>query len=334
MGMIGTVGEVALVKQEPKFAIKNVGLIKTGDKVLGNYMYYYLTSQTGRNAVAKSLSGSTQKFISLGQLRDLKVLIPDEIVQEKIVSVLSSYDDLIENNEKRIKILEEMAQRLYTEWFVKFKFPGHKNVKMINSPLGTIPEGWEVITFNQAVDVNPITKAVSDQRIKQVPMESLSNSYSVIDLDKVTYKEKASGAKLINGDTLFARITPCLQNGKTALVSFLENDEVACGSTEFVVFRPKKLTSSYIYLLARDENFREAAKLTMVGASGRQRVRPEFFASYKVVVPDPETLKQFEEIVLSNFQLVSQLHNINSNLAKTRDLLIPQLVTGRRELKS
>lgn len=340
-------GDVILTREAP---LGEVGLLRTDDKVfLGQRLVAYRTDPKKLNnkfllysflandlqSQVKSFgSGSTVEHMRVPDAEKLSVLTPPISIQNAIASVISSYDDLIENNKKRIKIMEELAQRLYAEWFIKFKFPGHEKVRMIESSLGKIPEGWNVIPFNQAVNVNPPTKVLNNRQIKNVPMEAISNTLSVIDENKINYKKKVSGAKFMNGDTLFARITPCLQNGKTALVNFLESNEVACGSTEFVVFREKILTSSYIYLLARDENFREAARLTMVGASGRQRVRPEFFGSYKVVVPDPETLKKFEDKVSSNFQLVNQLYSINSNLAKTRDLLIPQLVSGKREIKN
>lgn len=133
ISMIGTVGEIAFIKERPQFAIKNVGLIKTNNEELGKFLFYYLISPAGKNSLNSLLSGSTQKFISLGKLRNLEVPLPPEDVKRSITSILSTYDDLIENNEKRIKTLEEMVDLLYTEWFVKFKFPGYETTKSVDS---------------------------------------------------------------------------------------------------------------------------------------------------------------------------------------------------------
>ena len=157
-------------------------------------------------------------------------------IQHKIAAILSAYDDLIENNTRRIKILEDMAQTLYQEWFVHFRFPGHENVPMVESPLGPIPQGWEVVSASKAIFINPKTSVPRDTPKPFVPMKSATErSMLIIEIEEKTGN---SGAKFKNGDTLFARITPCLENGRTGFVQFLpDDDDVAFGSTEFIVLR-------------------------------------------------------------------------------------------------
>ena len=99
-------------------------------------------------------SGTTQlDNCSVDKLLSFDILVPDPRLQRKIASILSAYDDLIENNTRRIAILEEMAQAIYREWFVNFRFPGHENVKLVDSPLGQIPEGWEVKPAREVADI-------------------------------------------------------------------------------------------------------------------------------------------------------------------------------------
>ncbi len=299
-----------------------------------NIRYFYYAIRKKLEDLRQQSTGATTRFLTIGILNNLQIEVPKPQEQSRVASLISAYDELIDNNEKRIKILEEMAQRLYTEWFVKFNFPGHQEVKMIDSLIGKIPDGWKVMPLNQAILVNPTSRLMNRENLLHVPMESLSNSLSVIDINKTFRNDKISGPKFMNGDTLFSRITPCLQNGKTGYVNMLRDGEIACGSTEFVVFRPNLLTSIYIYLLSRTNDFRETAILTMVGASGRQRVRSEFFQSYKVLIPSKDLLNAFESKVSSNFSEIKNLHYVNDSLRQIRDLLIPELIAGKKMLKN
>jgi type I restriction enzyme S subunit len=319
-------------------------LRKKSAELYENYFRYFLASNSFSEQVKSRVSGSAQPQLPIRDMLSMEIKLPAFPTQIRITSVLSAYDDLIENNEKRIKILEEMAQLLYTEWFVKFRFPrqkeggqaGHEKVKMVDSKTeyGLIPEGWEVKKLSQTVLINPAERVESGNAILHVPMEALSNTSCIIDITKTKLRDSASGVKFRNGDTLFARITPCLENGKTGFVQFLRENEIACGSTEFVVLRSRLLTPEYVYFLSRDKDFRETAKFTMTGASGRQRVRAEFFEEYLVVQPLKGVLDKYSQLVSANFREIGKLVKQNIVLQKIRDLLIPQLVAGKRELKN
>jgi len=345
----GTVGNFAYYDESVPY--KNVrinsGMVilrKKSAELYENYFRYFLASNSFSEQVKSRVSGSAQPQLPIRDMLSMEIKLPAFPTQIRITSVLSAYDDLIENNEKRIKILEEMAQLLYTEWFVKFRFPrqkeggqaGHEKVKMVDSKTeyGLIPEGWEVKKLSQTVLINPAERVESGNAILHVPMEALSNTSCIIDITKTKLRDSASGVKFRNGDTLFARITPCLENGKTGFVQFLRENEIACGSTEFVVLRSRLLTPEYVYFLSRDKDFRETAKFTMTGASGRQRVRAEFFEEYLVVQPLKGVLDKYSQLVSANFREIGKLVKQNIVLQKIRDLLIPQLVAGKRELKN
>ena len=260
-------------------------------------------------------------------LKTSKIFCPSMHVQRKIAAILSAYDDLIENNTRRIKILEDMAQTLYREWFVHFRFPGHENVPMVESALGQIPQGWEVVPASEAIFVNPKTSVPRDAIKPFVPMKSATEHSMLI--TEIEEKTGNSGAKFKNGDTLFARITPCLENGRTGFVQFLPNDdEIAFGSTEFIVLRSRTLNPYFVYLLAQTRDFRENAIKSMTGATGRQRVLNECFDDYFLPNPNREMLCQFEITIAPLFKKVQNLSEKNANLRQTRDLLLPKLISG------
>lgn len=332
-------GETYLLKTDDKLLLsQRLFAIRVNQKKINpKYLFYYFNTDVGKRELLSRATGTTVGGIRQTALLKVVVNYPEDLnLQAKIASILSAYDDLIENNEKRIKALEEMAQHLYIEWFVKFDFPEHEKVGMVNSKtdFGMIPSGWELKKLSDLVYINPPTKITNKNQVIHVPMECLSTTLSFIDLDKTFRKEGGSGSKFINGDTLFARITPCLQNGKGAFVNFLDVGEIGCGSTEFVVMRSKVLSPTYIYFLSRSPNFRKSAESTMVGASGRQRVRSEFFQNYLIPVPTSLLLDEFESLTKNIFGIIKTLSLANRSLSQIRDLLIPQLVTGKKEVKN
>ena len=139
MTMIGSVGRLLLVQNEPDYAIKNIALFKIGNEDKAKWLYFYLSNKPVQDYFEAIASGTSQHFIGLGHLRKLKIADFNKN-SKKVVSILSAYDNLIENNNKRIKILEQMAEDLYKEWFVRFRFPGHETTPLENG----IPKGWKI----------------------------------------------------------------------------------------------------------------------------------------------------------------------------------------------
>ena len=246
------------------------------------------------------------------------------IVQEKIADILSAYDELIENNRRRIALLEEAARLLYREWFVHFRFPGHEHVSFADG----LPEGWARVPAAEAFEVNPKTSRNDDGVIRYIPMSALSETGMVIDRGPVEDRNKSTSVRFRNGDTLLARITPCLENGKTGYVQFLSEGEVACGSTEFIVLRGRRVSNYFVYLTARQHDFRENAIRSMIGSSGRQRVQPSCFDRYLVPIPPQVLSTLFDEAVGSMFAQIGNLDQQNQKLAQARDLLLPRLMNG------
>ncbi|GBE06998.1 type-1 restriction enzyme EcoKI specificity protein [bacterium BMS3Abin11] len=286
------------------------------------FYYYYFKSPTCR--IKSIVIQGVQAGIRGNDLKKLKVHAPDLNIQVRASEILGTYDDLIENNKRRIELLEESARQLYKEWFVRFRFPGHEHVKIIAG----VPEGWEKKTVSEALEINPKVAVESGAIITHVPMASLSESQMTVDTSKFETRTKHTSVRFESGDILFARITPCLENGKTAYVNFLRKGEVACGSTEFIVLRGKSVSNQFAYLMAREENFRGNAIASMIGSSGRQRVQPSCFDKYIVPVPPLYLQELFDDVVEKNFDQISTLIKQCEQLNKARDLLLPKLMSG------
>ena len=189
------------------------------------------------------------------------------------------------------------------------------------------PRGVERLSASDAFEVNPKTSGDDEGIITYVPMAALSESGMVIDQTPLQERQASTSVRFRNGDTLFARITPCLENGKTGFVQFLADEEVACGSTEFIILRAH-VSNFFVYLTAREPRFRENAVRSMIGSSGRQRVQPSCFDRYFVPVPTDLLRTLFDDAVGGMFKQVANLDNQNRRLAQARDLLLPRLMKG------
>jgi type I restriction enzyme S subunit len=296
------------------------------------FVYYFSQTRELRAAAEKSMSGATgRQRADISSLIEFNCDFPSLPVQRRIAGVLSAYDELMENSERRICILETTARALHREWFVHYRFPGHEKHPRVASPLGDIPQGWEVKRVPDSVHINPRITVPRDGEKPFVPMGCLSNDSMLI--SDIESRAGNSGAKFQNGDTLFARITPCLENGKTGFVQFLPDAQaVAFGSTEFIVLRSRTLTPEFVYCLARSDEFRGVAIKSMSGATGRQRVQEQCFDDFQIAQPPRALLDQFSAIVAQSFRLIHKLHLQIQYLRRTRDLLLPRLLSGHFSL--
>lgn len=328
----GTIGRMAFVTDREVTTKttfqKSVAIIKPDkQKVLPRYLYYQL-----QNCVPQfinSSNGSAQKNLLLSTMRTFQIEIEENCEkQEKIANTLSAYDDLIENNQKQIKLLEEAAQRLYKEWFVNLRFPGHENTKIVDG----VPEGWNWCKLEDAIQLDPKV-TLTKERMKQfIPMSALSTSSMVLDESQFTETRSNSGSKFQNGDTLLARITPCLENGKTAYVSGIKSDEGAVGSTEYIVMRAKTINSYMVYLLARTDDFRQSAINSMSGSDGRQRVKSDKLKMLDYLHPTSELVEKFENVEEPIFEKIYRLSKQMQQAKQARDLLLPKLMSGEVEV--
>jgi len=286
------------------------------------FLYYFLFYKARTGHLSSLFTGSTIKHLPREKLALVEVPVPPLSTQDQIASVLSAYDDLIENNRRRIQLLEQAARLLYKEWFVHLRLPGHEHTQIIDG----VPEGWEDTLLPDVIDVNPKTPAEKGKEILYVPMSALSETGMTANTADFERRTTHTTVKFKKNDVLLARITPCLENGKTGYAYFLRDDEVACGSTEFIVLRGRHVSSAFTYCLARSYPFRGNAIKSMIGSSGRQRVQASCFDEYRVPLPPKHLLKMFDEIANTAFGQIRVLVAQNDKLIKARDLLLPKLM--------
>lgn len=296
--------------------------------VYPKYLAYYLAQPFIKTYMENLAAGAAQSKLGIYKIEKMKVELPRLSIQKEIVRIIDKFDRLIEFNRNRIKTLEQMAENLYKEWFVRFRFPGHESAEFENG----IPKGWKYIRADKVIEFNPTIKSNNQSDFTIIPMEALSTTSMVLDSSCFVKQKTITGKRSQNGDVLFAKITPCLENGKTGFVMGLAEDEVAGGSTEFIVLRSKALTPHYVYCIARSYYFRQTAILSMNGADGRQRVDESKLKSTKVFQPTELVLNSFERVVSPIFDLVYKLTQKNKVLIKQRDLLLPRLMSGKLEV--
>lgn len=205
--------------------------------------------------------------------------------------------------------------------------------EMEESELGQIPKGWSVCGVPDCIEVNPSRTLKRGALAPYLDMANVPTHAARV--DNVVLRAFGSGSKFINGDTLLARITPCLENGKTAYVDFLDEDEVGWGSTEFIVLRPKAgLPLPFAYFLCRHPEFRSFAISQMAGTSGRQRVPNDCFGAYRLAKPSPKVADAFGQQVTLFMKQIKALDLGSKTLAEVRDALLPRLLSGELQVQS
>ena len=329
----GLLGSTATIPDDNKYLHnQRIGLLRIEDpsRLDLRFAYHLLNAPYVRQQIQATATGSKVRHTAPTRIESVVVLLPNIRFQRQIAYALDSLEDSIENNRRRIEILEEMARLLYREWFVHFRFPGHEDVELVDSDIGSIPEGWEALPASGVLRINPRLHVEKERETQFITMNDLRPSSMVCRASE--RKSGNSGAKFQNDDTLFARITPCLENGKTGFVQCLSDGEVGRGSTEFIVLRAHRLSPECTYLLAREHGFREHAIKSMSGSSGRQRVRVECFDSYLLAVPPGTLVERFSSVVSPMFQLVAKLADQNHVLLEARNLLLPRLVSGELDV--
>lgn len=331
VSIAGTIGEVGYVPSEldgVNLTENAVRLTNFTEGVFSKFVLYWLMTEWSYEYMNGVAAGSAQPKLGIYKIEQIPISLPSFEIQHRIADILSAYDDLIENNRKQIKLLEEAAQRLYKEWFVNLRFPGHEHTKITDG----VPEGWGKFSLGDVIEFDPKVQLTKD-RVKQfVPMSALSTSSMVLDMAEFSEITFNSGSKFQNGDTLLARITPCLENGKTAFVHGIQSSEGAVGSTEYIVMRSKRLNPYMVYLHARTDGFRQAAINSMSGSDGRQRVKADKLKALSYLLPPTTVVNQFGLFAAPIFELVFDLSEQAFQAACARERILPKLMSGEVEV--
>lgn len=328
----GTLGQVGLIPKQlfPRYVVSQsqMKLVCDKSKALPEYIYYFFKSPAGQSALLANTSQTGVPAISrpVTSLKGIQLRLPPLEEQRAISETLSALDDRIDNLRQTNATLEAIAAALFKSRFVDFN--GVPPGDMQESELGLIPKRWCVVQLDHAFEVNPKRELRKGVVAPYLDMASLSTTGAVPSMPVM--RGFSSGTKFINGDTLLARITPCLENGKTSFVNFLQQGQVGWGSTEFIVLRPKPpLPPFFGYLLARRGDFREHAIRAMSGTSGRQRVQISQLQNFKIAIPDEATANAFADFIEPLQESLFANEEQATTLAALRDALLPRLISGK-----
>ena len=294
----------------PLFIAQRVACIRNNELSHQQFLYYQIFSNRFCDYIKSVQTGTSIPHVSLKQIGDYEVVLPSLPYQIKIANVLSALDSKIELNNRINHNLEEQAQIVFDRIF---------NSDLTNNCL-----------LSSIVDINPKRTLRKNEVARCIDMTYLNTAGSFP--SGWEFKPYSGGMKFINGDTLMARITPCLENGKVAYINFLDKEETAFGSTEYIVFHAKEgYPNEMFYFLTRNKAFIEFATKNMNGSSGRQRVSGETIGNYIIPVLSEDDINELKTVSESTMKEILK-NNLESRvLSEMRNTILPKLMSG--ELK-
>ena len=301
---------------------------KNGDSLDIRYLYYYFRPLL--TAFQQQATGATTKFLTLKILNNLDVMVPQLESQKKIAAILSTYDDLIENNKRRITILENMAEEIYREWFVRFRFPGYQDAEFEKG----IPKGWN---YEKLEDVCVVIKRGVSPKYSDEAGRLVINQKCIrdgrIDLSKARrHDSKVPEEKYIQYADALINSTGVGTLGRVSIVEFhpmkitIDSHVTICRADE------KKIAP--IYLATTVSNLQSYFEFMASGSTGQVELNRSLIAGIKVLVPKREWMIEFSSEINAIFEQKQTLQKINDNLAKTKEELLPRLISGKLSVEN
>jgi type I restriction enzyme S subunit len=325
-------GQTLFLKQKMQLVLsQRLFALRVNQRIINpRFLCYFLESEMGQFELHSRATGATAQGIRQSLLMDVAVSFPPLPMQRKIAEILSAYDDLIENNLRRIKILEEIAQNLYREWFVKFRFPGHEHACFSDSPLGRVPEGWKVDTVENTFSI--LGGGTPSKNVPEYWENGTINWYVPTDLTATSSMFMDHSGNQISelglkksSARLFPAFSVMMTSRATLGVISISTTE-ACTNQGFITCVPNKRFPLYTLFYWLKENAEYFISLG-TGATFKE-ITKGVFKTIELVVPAETVASKFED-TLQQFALqILNLQRKNTTLRRTRDLLLPKLISG------
>jgi type I restriction enzyme S subunit len=327
-GTVGSIGYFHRGIQHDHIRINSgMVILRCGRSLSPSYFYQLFKSKTLKTQFELYSSGSAQPQLPIKDLRRVKLLIPKLATQQKIAAILSAYDERIENNKRRIALLENLAEEIYREWFVRLRFPGHENVKKIKG----VPEGWEVKRISEIVNFLSGYSFKSETytpsgRFGVVTIKNVQEGYFIpectdfIDEPPANMKEH------------------CVLNAGDVLMSLTGNVGRVChvyGSDMLLNQRVAKLesrlknASQFVYYTFNNRSMIQLIENLSLGSTAQMNLSAIQLGKQKLVVPDADLLFRFENAIQPLTSLKLNLYNQSEKLKGARDRLLPRLISGK-----
>jgi type I restriction enzyme S subunit len=335
-------GDIILTREAP---LGEVGKIRTDEAVfLGQRLYHFrpdlkkldadflLYSLLGddlQTQIRGFGSGSTVEHMRLEDIPSLEFNVPPLPIQRRIAGILSAYDDLIENSQRRIKILESMARSLYREWFVHFRFPGHESVPRVPSALGEIPQGWEVKKLGEIAEETRrnVAKGKLDEPQPYVGLEHIPRRSLALDAWETTTDLGSNKLEFKKGEILFGKIRPYFH--KVSVAPF----DGLCSADTIVIRTLRPEYYAFVVACVSSDEFVAYATATSNG-SKMPRANWGVLEERGVVIPKGKVAVQFSALVADIIDQQQALIFQIQNLRRNRDLLLPRLLSGQIEVET
>ena len=300
-------GEVGLVREEKNYFLgQRLVLFRANNKMCdGRFLMYSLLWHDNKQAIISKGVGSTVAHLRVPECENIEIKVPDLDVQHRIADILSAYDDLIENNQKQIKLLEEAAQRLYKEWFVDLRFPGYENTKIVDG----VPEGWRRGLLKELISVN------YGKDHKKAPDDGNIPVYGSGGLMRKCNKS------LFSGEAVLIPRKGSLNNIMYVDETFWTVD------TMFYATMKQPHTAVFVYFFVKAFDM-----YSMNIGAAVPSMTTKILDAMDVVIPDKETLEKFDKLTKTYFNKIKTLQGQNERLKTARNLLLPKLMSGEVEV--
>lgn len=318
--------KVALTDRDAVVSAHSMVIRPKGDSIVPEFLPCFMQSNIFWKIAHAISEGSMSPTIKWKTLAKQEFWIPTIEEQKKIAELLWSIEETTVKNEDLISTTEVLKEGLFNELLTIGIV--HTNFK--KTEIGDIPDEWDFCRFTDAINVNPSRKMAKEKTSTFVAMaDVIEYQEKIQNISKKVYK--GGGAKFANEDTLFARITPCLENGKTSYVDVLDEGELGFGSTEFIVLSGKKNTtlSKYVYYIATSPFFRKMAISSMSGTTGRQRVPNDFFDTINIGIPPIEEQKEIIDIFETLNESILKYNNQLTCLLNLKKKLTNDFISGK-----
>lgn len=324
--VVGSFGIPVLMKKNEKFVFQRHIAILRPNKINSSFLYY---TMLGRDFYAKADAaaiGAAQRTVSLTSLRNIEICLPPLETQQKIAGILSAYDDLIENNRKQIKLLEEAAQKLYKEWFVKLNFPGHENVKIVDD----VPEGWKKVRAEDYFEIT-IGKTPPRNETKWFSKGSLGKKWiSIADMGNSGVFIFQTSENLTNEaiESKNVKIVPA----NTVLLSFkltvgrisITTEEMTTNEAIAHFVTDNKFIREYLYLYLKNFHYDSLGSTSAISTAINSRI----VKAMPIIIPPESLLENFSKLAARYFDKIKSLQNQIQLLQSARDKLLPKLMNG------
>ncbi len=345
--VVGSFGIPVYMKETVPFVFqRHIAILRPNDTILPQFLYYTMLSRDFYMMADAAALGAAQRTVSLTALRNIRISVPPMDAQKKIVDTLSAYDTLIENNQKQIKLLEEAAQRLYKEWFVDLRFPGHENTKITDG----VPEGWKKCRLSEIIayeigggwgEVYPMEKCdVPAYVVRGTDIYSITHGNALSIPYRYHEKRNLNMRQLKDGDIVFEVSGGSKTEGvaRTALIrsSMLKQWDapVMCASfCKLVRLKERDLAQ---VLFDAFQYMRASGKTTEYdkrSASSIVNYRwKDFLADEAILIPDKLTLEKYNALASNMYQLIIQKAAAIEHATTVRNRLLPKLMSGEIEV--